>query len=133
MIFIPGNVPALKNSKRIIPIGARCPKCRKAMRRIMIPSASVDKWRAATKPFWEKYRQEFLDMLALSEKPYPIKFKFVRDSRRLFDYSNALDTVQDEMVRHKWLEDDNCSVMRPILRTYKYDKLKSGVWISVKI
>ena len=131
MIFIPGNVPSLKNSKIIIGIGKPCRCCKRKPNRILISSKSVQQWKKNTAEYWKKYREEFLDMLAASEAPHRIAFKFVRKTRHKFDYTNAADTICDEMVHQGWLEDDNATVIRPVFRKYKYDKHKPGVYIDV--
>ena len=133
MIFIPGNVPSLKNSKIIIGIGKPCQCCKRKPNRVLISSKSVRQWQKDTAKYWEKYRQEFLDMLAVSEAPHRIAFKFVRKTRHRFDYTNAADTIQDEMVHQNWLEDDNATIIRPVFRKFKYDKYKPGVFIDVII
>jgi len=99
----------------------------------MIPNKSIEIWRKNTKRYWETYRKNFLTMLEGIEPPFRITFKFIRDSKRKFDYTNALDTVQDEMVAHHWIEDDNCTIIRPIILPYSYDKQRSGVYIGVKV
>ena len=131
MIFIPGNVPSLKNSKIIIGIGKPCRSCKRKPNRVLISSKSVRQWQKDTADYWEKYRNEFLVMLAASEAPHRIAFKFVRKTRHKFDYTNAADTIQDEMVHQGWIEDDNATIVRPVFRKYKYDKHNPGVYIDV--
>ena len=131
MIFIPGNVPSLKNSKIIIGIGKPCRCCKRKPNRVLISSKSVRQWKKDTAEYWKKYREEFLDMLAVSEAPHRIAFKFVRKTRHKFDYTNAADTICDEMVHQNWIDDDNCDVIRPVLKPYVYDKENPGVFISV--
>ena len=65
------------------------------------------------------------------KKPYHISFKFIRKSRHKFDYVNPLQTVQDEMVKHGWIEDDNADELLPILEKYEYNKENPGVWIEI--
>ena len=131
MIFIPENVPALKNSKKIITLGKRCPVCKKGAYSSLVPSSRVEKWRRDTKPFWLKHKAEFLSDLEQIELPAEVAFIFVRGSRHKFDYTNALDTVQDEMVKHGWLEDDNADCIIPVIEPYRYDKELPGVFIEV--
>ena len=132
LIFIPGNVPALKNSKEIVYIGKRCNVCRKGHRPLLISSKRVKEWKKDTAPYWRKYKAEFLAMISDMETPYRIRFRFIRKSRHKFDYTNALDTIQDEMVQAKWISDDNSDILRPIPLQYRYDKENPGVEISVK-
>jgi hypothetical protein len=130
-IFIPGNVPSLKNSKQLVPIGKRCGKCGKGKFYRPIPSAKVREWNKITRTYFDLHRSEFLKALSGMEKPYRIKFRFVRGTRHKFDYTNALDTVQDQMVNCHWLEDDNCTILLPVVLPYKYSKVKPGVWIKL--
>lgn len=130
-IFIPGNVPSLKNSKRIIGIGARCKSCGHSPRRIMISSKSIETWKKDTAKYWKQYREEFLEMLSASEAPHRIAFRFIRRTRHRFDYTNAADTICDELVHQGWIEDDNSDILRPVFRPYRYDKHNPGVFIDV--
>ena len=132
-IFIPGNVPSLKNNKQIITVGPRCGKCKRGKFPKPIPSKAVRDWRKATEKFWlSDLRDQFYAQLDLTDgPPYRIKFTFIRGSRHRFDYTNALDTVQDSMTHHKWIEDDNSDILRPVLGQYKYNKEEPGVRIKV--
>ena len=35
------------------------------------------------------------------------------------------------MVKHHWIEDDNCDIIIPIIGLYKYDKNNTGVIITI--
>lgn len=131
MIFIPFNVPSLKNSKQIVSMGPRCPKCKKGKWSSLTSSKAVKKWKRETKPYWIQHKKQFQKLLEGKEKPYRIKFTFVRKSRHKFDYTNAMDTIQDEMVHHGWLPDDNADIIIPIPGRYRYNKEEPGVWIQV--
>lgn len=118
MIFIPGNTPSSKNSR--VWTG-----------KFFIASKAVAKWRKESKEAWESNKDKFLN--EIKDKPFPlsIRFTFVRQSKHKFDYANPLNTVQDEMVKHGYLEDDNADILIPSLSPYKYDKLNPGVYIEV--
>lgn len=131
IIFIPGNVPSLKNNKQIITLGPRCSKCRKGKFNKLISSKTVIQWKKDTKPSWLAFKKTFLNQLEELATPYRIKFTFIRKSRHKFDYTNALDTVQDEMIHHDWLEDDNSDILIPVIGRYRYDKKNPGVYIKV--
>ena len=60
-----------------------------------------------------------------------VTFKFIRNSRRKFDYVNPLQTVQDDMVKHGWIPDDHCDIIIPVFEAYEYDKNGSGVLIKL--
>ena len=62
---------------------------------------------------------------------FKIEMEFIRGSRHKFDYINPAQTIQDEMVHHGWLEDDNCTIMIPFFREYSYDKENPGVYIRI--
>jgi hypothetical protein len=132
-IFIPGNVPSLKNSRRITSTGRS------------IASDLVVNYVADSGPYWILRRQKFLDMLKGKMKPYNIHFKFIRSSRKAFDYHNAIQILADSMsteninrqsknpivLKYAWLEDDNASVMKPIFEDFTVDPEKPGVYIWV--
>lgn len=84
-----------------------------------------------TKLCYANNEEYFKKMIVDKEKPYRVSFKFIRDSRRKFDYVNPLQTVQDLMVKNNWIEDDNCDNIIPIFEPYEYDKDNPGVIIKV--
>ena len=66
------------------------------------------------------------------ELPLTITFTFVRGTKHKFDYINPCQTVQDDMVKYGWIEDDNCEFIIPIFEPYEYNKEYPGVWIEIK-
>ena len=84
-----------------------------------------------TKDLWLENKDCFLSMIENKEMPYTISFKFIRNSRRKFDYINPAQTVQDLMVKYDYIEDDNCDCMVPCFEQYEYNKEESGVIIKV--
>jgi len=120
MIFIPGNVPSSKNGRSFF-------------RGRSIASASCQKYYKASKTFWEdkENKKKFIAMCKGKTAPFVVEFTFIRSSRRRFDYINPAQTVQDLMVKHKWIEDDNADYMLPVFKQYTYDKDNSGVFITV--
>lgn len=124
MIYIPGNVPSSKNSKQIVsPRGGGRP--------MLIDSKTTAKYKKNYGIFYKSERSRFLKMIEGLEPPYYIAFKFIRDSRRRFDYVNPLQTVQDLMVKYEWIEDDNADFIIPVLRPYSYKKNDGGVEIHI--
>ena len=119
-IFINGNVPSSKNNPIML-----------ADRNAVVASAATQRWRRDTKKDWEKYRNVFLNLIKSLSPPFHIEFTFVRKQRRKFDYINPQQTVQDAMVKHKWLIDDDCDTIKPFFGDYEYDKEKPGVKIRV--
>lgn len=117
-IFIPGNVPSSKNSRR-------------NFGNLSLPSKATVQWRNNTAIYWAKHRNTFKKMIKGKEKPYKINFLFVRGTKHAFDYINPAQTIQDEMVKYRWIEDDDCHNIIPNFSPYIYDKNKAGVFISV--
>jgi len=118
MIFIQGNVPSSKNSKRWTG-------------KMLINSKTVMKYIKETKSQYEENRINFQEMIAGLEFPVVVSFKFIRGSKHKFDYINPAQTVQDLMVKNGWIEDDNCDFMIPAFVEYEYDKENPGVEINV--
>jgi hypothetical protein len=114
--FIPGNVPSSKNS-------------RQWTGKYFIASKSTQQYRKQTECYWTEYKEEFLLEAAKHEAPYVIAFEFIRGTKHKFDYVNPLQTIQDEMVKYEWIEDDNADILIPVLLPYKYDKTSPGVII----
>ena len=117
-IFIPGEVPSSKNSKQWTG-------------RFLVSSKLTQNYTANTAYDYGKHRESFLKATNSLPKPLKISFLFVRGSKRRFDYINPLQTVQDLMVKHGWIEDDNSNVLLPVLLLYQYKKNGAGVYISV--
>lgn len=63
--------------------------------------------------------------------PYYVGLYFIRGSHHRFDYINAAQIVQDMMVKHGWIEDDNADYFVPVFLGYRYDKKNPGVVISL--
>ena len=134
MFFIPLNVPSLKNGKQITKFG-------------LIPNKRVRAYAKEVKQHIAKIQTDFTQEIASLSPPYVVGFRFVRDSKRKFDYSNALDTIQDVLtgclikntsIKVKELQkdvvllfDDNADILLPVLLPYKYDKHNSGVEIHI--
>jgi len=116
--FIPGNVPSSKNGRRWTG-------------KYFIASKSVINYRKKTKMYYEKYAQEFKDALKNVKKPVHIQFTFIRSSKHKFDYINPAQTVQDDMVKAGWIEDDNADCLLPVFSKYIYNKENPGVYIKI--
>jgi hypothetical protein len=120
-VFIPGNVPSSKNSKQWT--GTK-----------LIWSKPAREYREATQWLWASEAQRFKEMIDPDCKPLIIGFYFVRDTNRIFDFVNPLQTVQDMMVSYGWIPDDNIKEMLPCPvyidgKYYSVDKEKPGVYI----
>ena len=128
MIFISGNTPSSKNSKRIITITNK--KTGKKTTRL-INSEVTEKYIKSSKVDWLVNKNEFLKMIKDKEKPYKIELFFIRDSRRKFDYINAAQIIFDLMQEYGYIEDDDSQNIIPVFKGFEVDKTKAGVEIRV--
>jgi len=118
MIFIAGNVPSSKNSKRWTG-------------KMLINSKTVMKYIKDTDTQYKTFKKDFEKLIAGKQLPVIVSFKFIRGTRHRFDYVNPAQTVQDLMVKNEWIEDDNASFIIPSFEEFEYDKEKPGVQIRV--
>lgn len=119
-IFISGNTPSSKNS-RVLSFG----------KKKSFPSKAAQKWWNITGVEFMAQRRQFLDSLVGLKIPYYIEFTFVRKTRGIFDYINALQIVADAMTAHGWIHDDNVEFIKPYFGDAQYDKFNPGVYIEV--
>lgn len=147
MIFIPHNVPSLKNSRQMVVLH----KKQQAQRILNLPSKTVKKYLQkigiqaynSSKGTVKEYkRRPNLFKLAVGDyfKDVPVPcvlgFHFVRDSRRRFDYINAMALICDLLTAHKYIVDDDCDhlvtqCMQIEGRWYTVNKKKPGVWLRI--
>ena len=118
MIYLKGNVPSSKNSKRWTG-------------RNLIPSKTVENYLEQYEIQYKLYANKFKEMIKDKKKPYYIGFYFIRNSKRKFDYNNLTQLPQDLMVKYKWLDDDNADYIVPIGLGYIVNKAKAGLIITV--
>lgn len=118
MIYLKGNVPSSKNSKRWTG-------------RNLIPSKTVENYLEQYEIQYKLYANKFKEMIKDKKKPYYIGFYFIRDSKRKFDYNNLTQLPQDLMVKYEWLDDDNADYLIPIGLGYTVDKANAGLIITV--
>jgi hypothetical protein len=116
--FIPGNVPSSKNGRRWTG-------------KYFIASKTVVNYRKAAKAYYIQYAAAFKAELAKHKLPVEIGLTFIRGTKHKFDYINPAQTVQDDMVTHGWIEDDNVEFIKPVFFDYQYDKNKPGVIIEI--
>jgi outer membrane receptor for ferric coprogen and ferric-rhodotorulic acid len=117
--FIPGNVPSSKNSRRWTG-------------KFFIASKTTMKYRTETQKLFATLADSFKQEYSKYQLPVYVHFKFIRGSHHKFDYINPAQTVQDDMVKHGWIEDDNCDFIIPCFEQYTYDKNNPGVIIEIK-
>ena len=89
------------------------------------------KYRKDTTAIYKKLAKSFKKELFKHDLPVTISFKFFRKSRHKFDYINPAQTVQDDMVKHGWIDDDNAEFIIPAFEQYSYNKKEPGVWIEL--
>lgn len=116
--FIPFSTPSSKNGKRWTG-------------KHMIHSKTVMTYLKNTKQYWIDNSGEFRAIIDGLQKPVDISFKFLRGTRHKFDYVNPLQTVQDQMTIHGWIEDDNCDEIIPHFEKYEYNKEDPGCYITI--
>lgn len=120
MIFIAGNVPSSKNSKQWTG-------------KYLISSKTVSRYisKFAYQFSSLENKKKFKEMIKDKKKPYKVGFYFIRDSQRKFDYINIAQIIQDLMVEHEWIEDDNCTELIPVFLGYEINKENPGVKIEI--
>jgi hypothetical protein len=154
MIWIPGNVPSLKNSKVKTKRGIfSSPTVNRYIRSLGIQSFSSSKkivkgYVDKTRPNEiERLREDFKQMQVGKSNPLFIGYHQVRKTKALFDFSNSVEIIQDLFTAHDFIEDDNVKYVFPIpmsikgelptqenLRTtdwYTVDKENPGVYIKI--
>jgi len=126
MIFIPGNVPSLKNSKVKTSRGIfSSPTVNKYIRKLGIQkfSSSKQEVKGYADPLrpnqFEALRSQFAAMKAGKSDPIVIGYHQVRNSKRLFDFSNSVEIIQDLLTAHGFIEDDNVKFVFPVPMTIK--------------
>lgn len=149
MIFIKGNVPSLKNSKIATKRGLFMSKtCRKYLQKI-----GIKKYSGAKKTVLEYTNTNRPNLFKMAVGRYfdgvvypcVIGFHFVRDTKRKFDFHNAVQIIADLLVAHDYIEDDDMAHFIPIpFRKgdgwysakkgegwYSVNKEKPGVYIKI--
>ena len=142
MIFIPGNVPSLKNKKingKFLPVTVR-----KYLQFVGIAKYNCN--HTKKKP---KIVEEYKDILRVNlfrksvgtyfdDVDFPVKlgFHFVRNSKRKFDFHNAVQIIADLLTAHDFIPDDDmtCFLPFPMQKTgewYSIDKHNPGVYIKI--
>jgi Holliday junction resolvase RusA-like endonuclease len=124
LFFIPGAVPSSKNSRILTRKG------------LFIGSKATQKYRKSSAAYWTKFKEEFKSLLEGQSKPIIIGMHFVRGSRHKWDFINPAQTIQDEMTKAGWIDDDNVDEILPVPLEidgsyWSYDKTNSGVYIAV--
>lgn len=137
-IFIPGNVPSLKNSKIMTKRGIFHSKTvSKYLQKIGVKKYSSKGYENyKTRPNLFLHAIGDLKKAIKGQKPPAvIGFFFIRGTRHRFDFVNVCQIICDLLVAHGVIEDDDVSHLVPIPIQinglwYKYDKENPGVWLK---
>lgn len=139
-VFIPGNVPSLKSSKVATSKGVFPSKTvRKYLQFLGVKSYSSRKRTVEpykTRPnLFEEAVAPMRDYLATLYPPYLIGIYFVRGTRHRFDFTNAAAIIEDLLVAHQVIEDDNMDILIPSPYQlgdlwYGYDKTHPGCLLN---
>ena len=73
-----------------------------------------------------KNAKQFINMAQGLKLPYMIGMYFIRDSKRGWDYDNAISTVLD-LIKDNWIKEDTADIVKPIPLGYHVDKVATGV------
>lgn len=154
IIFIPGNIPSLKNSKVKTSRGIfHSPTVSKFIRSLGIQhfnsrKKEVKGYKDLLRPNqFEALRSRFEEMKEGKDDPIIIGYHQVRNSKRLFDFGNSVELLQDLMTSHDFIEDDNVKYVFPVPMSitgelinqsnprkfplYSVDKENAGCWIKL--
>lgn len=155
MIFLPGNVPSLKNSKVKTSRGIfSSPTVTRYLRTLNIQGfnsrkKTVKGYVDPNRPnlFKQVVEKRFAEMKKGKRDPIFIGYHQVRNSKRKFDFSNSVELIQDLLTSHDMIEDDNISYVFPVPMTikgelptssnikteefYSVDKDNPGVWLKI--
>jgi Holliday junction resolvase RusA-like endonuclease len=118
LFWISTNTPSSKNGRRWTGT-------------YFIASKQTAKWRKETQYEWSGQAIWFQYVTSVLDKPLRIEMTFHRKTRRKFDYNNVCQTIQDEMVTHSWIIDDNADEVKPSFGDYVFDPKYPGVVIRV--
>lgn len=146
MIFIPYNVPSSKNSKiatqkgvfhsktvrkYLQKIGVKKYRTRLSKKQVADGLTKVENYMKRPNIF----KLSVGDYFDGAMSPVILKFHFVRDTRRKFDFLNAAQIIADLLVAHDFLEEDDMDCFIPVpMRIngcwYSLNKNRPGVYLK---
>ena len=137
-LFIPGNVPSLKNSKVMTKRGIFHSKTvSKYLQKLGVKSYSAkDYENYVRRPNLFRDAVEPIKRALKDQKPpFVIGFFFIRGTRHRCDWINMVQILADLLVAHKVISDDNMDYLIPYpymidRQWYSYSKDKPGVWLD---
>lgn len=139
MIFIPNNVPSLKNAKIHTKQGVFSSKTvQKYLRSFGIKHYSsgrktVDCYKTIPMTFPVK---ELKELFKDAQYPVEVGLHFVRGSRHRADFTNLNQILLDLFTAFDVIPDDNMDYILPRAlkindKFYSYDKDTPGVWVTI--
>lgn len=125
MIFIPFNVPSLKNSKVACNAGVFHSKTvKKYLQKIGVKEyrtrLSKKQKKAGVRKVENYVKRPNIFALSVgdyfkdAEYPLVVKFHFVRKTKADFDFTNAVDIIADLLTAHDFIEDDCMRLFIPM-------------------
>ena len=124
MIFLVGEVHSSKNSKRIF-------VNRKTGRPFISKSKASKSDEGSFALQLNSQRAEWLRMTAGLPYPLYVFLRFIRQTHRIFDYTNIAQGVLDAMVAVGYLPDDSMKFVIPVFLPYTVDKYRPGCEIDI--
>lgn len=142
MIFIPGNVPSLKNSKQMAttkdgkPVLLYSKTVKKYLQNLGIQKLSSKSGITGYKTKPNVFKSKINGFFDGVEYPCVLGLNFVRDSLRTFDVINAMQIICDLIVAHGCIADDDIKHLIPVPLMvngswYSVCKEKPGVYLKI--
>ncbi len=142
-VFIPGNIPSLKNSKQISQFRGKT---------ILMPSKTVKKYLSSigiqafssSKKTVDLYKtkplrfpvDELKDLFSTGASQIKVGFHFIRGTKHRADFHNLVQIIADLMVAFDIIEDDDMSCFLPFPlqvegEYFSYSKENPGVIVKI--
>lgn len=142
MIFIPGNVPSLKNSKQMAttkdgkPVLLYSKTVKKYLQNLGIQKFSSRDGITGYKTRENIFKSKIDGFFDGVEYPCVLGVNFVRDSLRTFDLINAMQIIFDLLVAHGCIADDDIKHLIPVPMQvngswYSVCRDKPGVYLKI--
>lgn len=143
-IFIPGNVPALKNGKiwtgtlLISSKGVQDYLRQHGIKNYSASKKQVEYYKTFKGVKFSEYCTIIKKELEMFTAPYKFAFHFIRKSKHRFDFGNAVELLADLFTAHGLIEDDNMNYFHPSIFYnntqfgFTYNKNNPGVIIKIK-
>jgi len=97
-----------KNHSRIVSFGKRCPTCKKGSMTKLLPSKQYEEYETKVAKYLTSVRHDIGDTIT---NPVNIKCLFYMQTRRKCDLTNLLEAIDDVMVKHGLIADDNYTII----------------------